>query len=112
VQHGQQHHRDWLAEVQRPRRLGQDLVGVAEVGVYVGGPPLGPAGQQRAGVGQDDGIVVHVHDPRLLVGPLGHLVGVVRGGQARATMAMVGMTSGTPWAAARSAAKLSLPPRK
>jgi hypothetical protein len=41
-------------------------------------------GEQRAGVRQHHGVVVQVHDAGRRVDPLGDLVDVVRGGQARA----------------------------
>jgi hypothetical protein len=43
-----QHDRDRLGEIQRPGRLLQDRVGVAQVGVEVGGSALGGAGDTRA----------------------------------------------------------------
>jgi hypothetical protein len=62
-----QHQRDRLAEVQDP----------------AGGDPLG-AGEQGPGMGQDPRVVVHIDHPDLGGDPLGHLVGVVGGGQAGA----------------------------
>src|SRR5690606_24584734 len=41
-------------------------------------------GEQGAGVGEHDRVVVHVHDPGVPRDPLGDLVDVVLGGQARA----------------------------
>jgi hypothetical protein len=94
-QDSHQHERDRLAEVQGLRGGGQDLVGVAHVGVDVGRDPLRSAGQQGAGVGQDQGIVVHVDDPGVGGDSLGDLVGVVGGRQAGADvqeLANLGLT--------------------
>jgi len=46
--------------------------------------PSPAAGQQRAGVRQDQRVTVHVHHPRLGGDGLGHLVGTAGGRQARA----------------------------
>jgi len=54
VQDPQEHDRDRLIEIQHPGRLRQDLVGVPQVTVDVGGRALGPAGQEGTGVQQHD----------------------------------------------------------
>ena len=79
LQHGQQHDRDRLGEVQRPGRVGQDLLRVPQVGVEVVAGALRAALQERLGVRQHDGVVVDVDDPAVRRGALGDLVGVVRG---------------------------------
>jgi len=73
--------RDGLIEVQCPRGLFEDLRRVLEVGVDVVGESLGPAGQQRTRVRENDGVVVDVDDPRVRGDALGDLVDVLRGGQ-------------------------------
>jgi hypothetical protein len=78
VQDRDQHDRDRLVEVQQPCGLGEDLAGVAGVGVEVPGGALRAAGQQRPGVRQHDGIVVDVHDPGFGRYRLGDLMRVVR----------------------------------
>jgi hypothetical protein len=86
VQHREQHQRDRLAQVQRAAQVGRvkDLADVAQVGVDVGGPAIGRRGEQRPGVREHDGVVVHVHDPGLRAGLLRDLVHVGRGGDAGA----------------------------
>jgi hypothetical protein len=68
----------------RPAGGLQDVLRVPDVRVEVVARTLGAAAQQGPGVRQHQGIVVHVDDPRLRRDGLGHLVGVVRGGQAGA----------------------------
>ena len=60
------------------RGLGEDRGSVAQVGVDVLGGARLAAGQQRAGVGEHDRVVVHVDHPRLRRGRLGDLVGIAR----------------------------------
>jgi hypothetical protein len=62
----------------------QDLVGVAQVGVEVGGGALGAAGQQGAGVGEHLRVVVDGDDAALRRHRLGDPMGVVGRGQAGA----------------------------
>ena len=64
--------------------LGEDPVRVPYVGFDVGAPAGRRAGQQGAGVQQDDRVVVGVDDPCSGSRPLRHLMGVVHGGQAGA----------------------------
>src|SRR5690606_26850369 len=80
----QQHQPDGLVEVERPAGLGEDPLGFAYVGVDVAGGALRAAGQQRAGVGEDERVVVDVDDAGVGRGALRHLVGVVDGRQAGA----------------------------
>ncbi len=75
-----QHHRHRLGEVQGPGRGPDELGDVPQILVEVGGGAFGPAGEQGAGMGQDDGVVVHVYDPAFARHRLRHLVGVVGGG--------------------------------
>jgi len=58
VQHRDQQQPDRLGQVQGGPEVwvAQDVTGPGEVGVEVGGPPLRVAGQQRTGMGQDQGI--------------------------------------------------------
>jgi hypothetical protein len=79
MQHGQEQDRDRAGEVQGPGRPGQDGRRVMQVRVEVVAGSFGGPGQQGAGVGQHERIVVGVHDPGRRVEGLGHLVGVVRG---------------------------------
>ncbi len=74
-----QHHRHGPGEVQCPRRLRQDLLGVTQVRVDVVGGAFRAAGQQRPGVAEHDRVVVHVHDPAVSCHRLGHLVSVAGG---------------------------------
>ncbi len=55
--------RDGLRQVEGVAQLegGQDALGFADVGVEVGGAALGRAGQQRAGVGEDDRVSNYSH---------------------------------------------------
>ena len=79
VQDRHQHDRHRLGEVERLRRPVQDRAGVAQVGVEVVGGAFRGAGEQRAGVRQHDGVVVHVDHPALGGDGLGDLVAVGRG---------------------------------
>ncbi len=83
-EHADHQQRDRLGEVQRLGRLGDDRLGVVHVGVDVAGGALGRAGEQRAGVGEHQRVVVDVDDAGFRGQPLGDLVGVVGGRQARA----------------------------
>jgi hypothetical protein len=74
VHDGEQRDRDGLGEVEELRGLVEDRVGVAQVGVDVLGGTRLVAGEQRAGVGEDDRIVVRVHDQGLWRDGLGDLV--------------------------------------
>src|SRR5439155_19384220 len=78
---GREHDGDRLAEVQGAGRLLEDLVRVPQVGVEVRGDALRAAGQQRAGVRQDQRVVVDVDDAALRRDGLGHLVRVAGRGQ-------------------------------
>jgi hypothetical protein len=73
----QQHQRGRAVEVQGRGGGLQDLVGLVQVGVDVGGPALRRAGQQRAGMRQHDRVIVHIDDAALGGDALGDLVGVV-----------------------------------
>jgi hypothetical protein len=70
-----------LGEVERAGGLPQDGVWVVQVGLDVVGRALRGAGKQRAGVHQDQRIVVDIDDPRLRGHRLGDLMRIVRGGQ-------------------------------
>ncbi|GAA3102804.1 hypothetical protein GCM10020001_019920 [Nonomuraea salmonea] len=63
----------------RHERVVQDRVGVAQVARQR--HDAGLPGQQRAGVGEHDRVVVHVDDAGAVDVPPGHLVHVVLGGQ-------------------------------
>jgi hypothetical protein len=98
-QDSHQHDRDRLGEVQRPGCALHDRVGVAQVGVQIGGRALGAAGEQGAGVCQHHGVVVGVDDLGVRGHPLGDLVGVVGGGQPGANvevLADAGVTGQVP----------------
>src|SRR6185437_13173773 len=82
MQHADELHRDGPAEVQCPAGVVEDLVRVAQVGIDVVGGTVAGAGQQRAGVGQHDRVVVRVHDPGGRRDLLGDLVDVRTGGDA------------------------------
>ena len=84
AQHSDQEHGGGLGQVQRAGGGGEDGAGLAHIRVDIGAGALLGAGEQAAGVGQHERVVVCVHDPAVRRGPLGDLVGVVRGGQARA----------------------------
>src|SRR5690606_36973813 len=56
------HDGDGPGEVEGAGGPGEDRVGVADVGVEVVGGARRRAGEQRAGVHEHDGVVVHVHD--------------------------------------------------
>lgn len=60
VQDRDQHDRHRAREVERPRRLLQDRVGIAQVGVQVVDEGVVVAGQQGPRVDQHDRVVVHV----------------------------------------------------
>lgn len=76
MQHAEQHDRDGLAEIQRVRCLLQELTGIPQIAVQVGGGTEGAAGQQGAGMGEHYGIVIRVHDPRIRGNPLGYALAV------------------------------------
>ena len=78
VQDRGQDDRRRLGEVQQLRRLVEDGAGVAQVGVDVPVDARLGAVEQRAGVREDDGIVVDVDDPGLRGDGLGDLVGAAR----------------------------------
>jgi hypothetical protein len=61
----QQHQRHRAVEVEDAGGPGENRRGVVEVRVEVRRDALGGAGQQRAGVGEDHGVVVDVDDARL-----------------------------------------------
>jgi hypothetical protein len=84
LQDGHQRDRDRPGEVKQPSRLVQDPACVTQVTVDVGGLAFRAADQQRAGVGQDHRIVVHVDHAGRRRDRLGDLVGVVRGRDAGA----------------------------
>ena len=84
VQDRGQDDRDRAAEVERPDRSGQDRERLAQVGLDEVGSALGGADQQRAGVAQDDRVVVDVDDPGLRRDRLGDLVDVAAGRHAGA----------------------------
>ena len=79
LQDGHQRDRDRPGEVKQPSRLVQDPACVTQVAVDEGGLAFRAADQQRAGVGQDHRIVVHVDHAGRRGDRLGDLVGVVRG---------------------------------
>jgi len=92
MQHGDEHQRDRLGEVQRvpDRRVGEDLFRFAHVRVDVDGLTLGLAHQQRAAVREHDRVVVHVHDARGRISLLRDLVDVTHAGQSRADVEELG----------------------
>ena len=77
VQDPDQHHGDRAARVQGRRGLLEEQARVAQVGVEVSRRAVRPAGQQGAGVHQDQGVVVGVDDPAARRDPLGHLMSVI-----------------------------------
>jgi hypothetical protein len=79
-----QHERDRPGEVQQACGGAQDPGRVPQIGVEVLARTFRAAGQQRASVGEHQGVIVYVHDPALRRHLLGHLMGVIRGGQAGA----------------------------
>ncbi|EGJ75294.1 putative hydrolase/lactonase [Streptomyces sp. Tu6071] len=83
LEHRDEHEPHRLGEVERTGGLFEDLPGLAQVGLHVVGGALGGADEERAGVREDDGVVVHVDDPRLGRDALRDLVRVVGGGDAR-----------------------------
>ena len=84
VHDGDQHDRDRAGEVEGSRRLRQDLLRVAQVGVDVVQGALRGTGEQRLGVQQHDRVVVHVDHAAAGRHGLRYLVGVVRGRDAGA----------------------------
>jgi hypothetical protein len=80
VQDRDQHDRRRLGEVQQLRCLFEDGAGVAQVGVDVPVDARLGAVEARAGVREDDGIVVDVDDPGLWRDGLGDLVGAAPAG--------------------------------
>ncbi|KIX79764.1 hypothetical protein SF12_02540 [Streptomyces sp. MBRL 601] len=90
VEDAEQHHRDRPGQVQGAGGPGEDGPGVVGVGVQVGGGALGGPGEQRAGVAEDDRVVVDVDDAGAGVDALGDLVGVVDGGQSGADVQELG----------------------
>jgi hypothetical protein len=79
MQHGHEQDRGRAGEVQGPGRPGQDGGRVMQVRVEVVAGSFRSAGQQGAGVGQYERIVVGVDDAGRRVEGLGHLMGIVRG---------------------------------
>jgi hypothetical protein len=84
VQDRDQHDRHRPREVQRPRRLLQDRVSIAQIGVQVVDQALVAAGQQDPRVGEHDRVIIHVDHARLRRRRLSDLVRVVRGRDAGA----------------------------
>jgi hypothetical protein len=82
AQDAQHHERDGPAEVQGGGRPVQDGASVPQVGVDVAGGAGGRAGEQGAGVHQDQGVVVDVDNTALRGDPLHDLVRVARRRQA------------------------------
>jgi hypothetical protein len=76
-----QHQSDRLGEVEGlgDRRVVQDRLWLAQVGQEERQLPLGAALQQGPGVRQHDGVVVHVHHPRLRRHLLGYVAVLSRG---------------------------------
>jgi hypothetical protein len=65
VQDSQHHHGDRFAEVQSPRRLMQNLLDVAYIGVDVVGGALRATYEQSAGVHQHHAVVIDINDAEL-----------------------------------------------
>ena len=63
MQDGNEQDGDRLGEVQGPGRLGDQGPGIAQVAVRVGASALRAADQQRAGMAQDNRIMIGIHDP-------------------------------------------------
>jgi hypothetical protein len=86
MQHGHEHERDRLAEVQdvRCRLVREDRLGVAQVRVDVRSAAFRRTGEQCPRVRKDQRIVIRVDDPGLRGHRLRDLMDIVRGGQARA----------------------------
>ena len=86
MQDRSQHERHGPGKVKDPLQLGiaDDLTGLTQVGVDVGGGPLRGAGKQGTRVREHDRVVVNVDDPRRRGDPLGDLVHVRAGGDAGA----------------------------
>ena len=84
VQHGHQEHGHGLIEIEmRPERWqGEQLAGLAQIGVH--GGDVDVVGEQRVGVHDHQRVVVAVDDPGVPAGGLGDLVDVALGGQAGA----------------------------
>jgi hypothetical protein len=78
VQDSQQHQGRRLGQIQRLGCGPHDRDRVAHIAVDVLGGTLRAAGQQRPCVGEHDGVVIDVDDPRVRRDRLGDLVGVVR----------------------------------
>jgi hypothetical protein len=86
VEDPDKHQRHRLGQVQGllEARVAQNLVRVPQVRVDVRGRALFGADQESTGVRQDNGVVVHVDDPRFRGQPLGGLVDGPGHGQAGA----------------------------
>src|SRR5256885_15422805 len=87
VRDGDEEKSDGFGQVEGGVEVGviEDGVGLAQVGVDVGGgPAVQSVGQQSSGVGEDDGVVVDVDDAGGGVDRLGDFVDVVGGGNAGA----------------------------
>src|SRR5262249_52363696 len=84
VQHRDQEHDRGLGRVDEPAqvRIGEDDLGVAQVGVDDGGAVV--ARQDGAPVGDGGRVPVHVDDAGVWVDLLGHIVDVALGGDAGA----------------------------
>jgi len=78
AQHRQQHDRSRLAEIQRPSGSSQDLIRIPQVSIDVVSCARWSAGQHRAGVRNDDRVVIGIDDAGLGSDPLSHLVRVIR----------------------------------
>jgi hypothetical protein len=78
VQDAQQHQGGGLGQVQGLRGRLQDGSWFPHVTMHVLSGAVRAAGQQGPGVGQHDGVVVGVHDPRVGRDRLGDLVCIVR----------------------------------
>jgi hypothetical protein len=83
LEDAEHHQRDRTGQVQDLRRVGEDPLGDARIGVEVGARAFGAAGQQRPRVQQHHRIVVDVDDAAVGGDLLGHLVRVVSAGQSR-----------------------------
>jgi hypothetical protein len=85
VQDADEYQRDRLAEIQHipDHLIPQDVVGVPQIGMDVGGAPFRRRREQRTRVREHQRVVVHVDDVARRRGPLRDLVHVVGGRQAR-----------------------------